>query len=323
MRHSIRASVSVPPFRFAMAGRSRASRPPAAFAALLLLLLFSGCAQQAAQQPGAPEEPPDYSYDIAVKGISTWPRTVYLGDDYVVRVVVEIYGRHMPSSYRLRVFDYEEAIYDSVIAKPGLIRTFEFNYTNATEERHNIRAYVESYDPLHPEPRPALSNNFAQKVITPQPLGYYGQCFSCMHLYYDAVNYVMRQAQAINLTRNFTVHRVGLYLRAPPNTTTSGPVIVEICRDNSGRPGEPVAASAITDEIGPEPGWHYAQFQDVPLQDGKYWIVARMESSASYGVQWARAEGNPYGEPYDTMVFDLADWPEWDYKLFDFVFQVY
>ena len=292
-------------------------------AALLLLLFFAGCAQQA-QQPGPPqEEPPDYLYDLTVKEIATWPRTVYLGDDYVVRVVVQIYGRHMPSAYRLMVFDYNETIYDSTITEVGLIRTFEFNYTNATEDTHNIRAYVESCDPLHPEPQPALSNNFRQKVVSPQPLGYYGQCYACMHLYYDAVNYVMRQAQAFNLTRDFTLHRVGLYLRTAGNSTIREPVIVEICRDDAVKPGEPIASSAITGEVGPEPAWHYAQFQGIPLEKGKYWIVARMGSADSYGVQWARSEGNPYGEQYDTMVFDLMDWPEWDYKLFDFVFQLY
>lgn len=298
-------------------------RFPVPCAALLLLILFAGCAQQA-QQPGdGHPEPPDYSYDITVKEIATWPRTIYLGDDYAVRVVVQIYGRHMPSAYRLRVFDYNETIHDSIITKADLIRTYEFNYTNATEAPHNIRAHVESYDPLHPEPESARSNNFRQKVITPQPLGYYGSCYTCMHLYYDAVNYVMRQAQAINLSRNFTLHRVGLLLRAPGNSTIGEPVIVEICRDDSGKPGEPFASSAITGGVGPEPEWHYAQFQNVSLPEGRYWIVARMGGAGSYGVQWARSEGNPYGETYDTMVFDLLDWPEWDYKLFDFVFQVY
>ena len=291
---------------------------------LLALLLLFGCAQQA--QPSGPgqEEPPDHSYDITVKEIATWPRTIYLGDDYVVRVVVQIYGRQMPSAYRLRVFDYNDTLYDSIITKPELIHTFEFNFTNATEAQHNIRAHVESYDPLYPEPQSALSNNFWQKMITPQPLGYYGECFACMHLYYDAVNYVMRQAQAINFTRDFTVHRVGLLLRAMENSTTSAPVIIEICRDNAGKPGEPIASSTIDgSEVGPEPGWHYAQFQNVSLPAGKYWIVARMDSAENYGVQWARSEGNPYGETLDTMVFDLLDWPEWDYKMFDFVFQVY
>ncbi|MEW5996226.1 MAG: hypothetical protein AB1657_01380 [Candidatus Micrarchaeota archaeon] len=287
------------------------------------LLLLAGCVQQA--QPPAPQpEPPDYSYDLLVKDISTLPRNVYIGDDYTVMVYVQRYGRYAPAAYRLRVFDSDQTLYDGVVDTPGLMEAFSFNYTGAGEEPRNIRAYVESYDLLHPEPESALPNNFMQKTIRPQPLGYYGECYACMHLYYDAVNYVMRQAQAFTHGRSFTVHRVGMYLRSSTDIPGTAPVIVEIRRDNGGKPGEPIASSSIAGaEVGAEPGWHYAYFQNLTLPAGKYWIVARLDSTDGYGVQWARAEGNPYGEMYDTMVMDLMDWPEWDYKLFDFVFQIY
>jgi hypothetical protein len=126
------------------------------------------------------------------------------------------------------------------------------------------------------------------------------------------------------MTRGFTVHRVGLYLRAAANTTNGAPVIIEICRDDGNKPGEAIASSSIDGaEVGHDPAWHFAQFGNLTLPAGRYWIVARLDTTDSYGVQWARSEGNPYGEEYDTMAMDLTDWPAWDYKLFDFVFQIY
>lgn len=288
-----------------------------------LLALMLGCAQQAGGTPAQPA-PPDYSYDLLIKDVSTLPQNVYIGDNYTVMVHVQRYGMYAPTAYRLRIFDSDRALYDGIVSKPGLMETFSFNYTDADDAPHNIRAYVESADILHSEPPLSLENNFLQRTVHPQPLGYYGACYACMHLYYDAVSYSMRQAQSINMTRGFTVHRVGLYLRSATEAPCGAPVIVEITRDNGGRPGEVISSSSINGaEVGHEPGWHYAQFQNLTLPAGKYWIAARMGTTDSYGVQWARSEGNPYGEMYDTMAMDLTDWPAWDYKLFDFVFQVY
>lgn len=288
-----------------------------------ILALMLGCAQQGEAQPSQPTVP-DYTYDLLVKDISTQPQKVYIGDNYTVMVYVQRYGMYAPSAYRLRVFDSDEALYDGIVSKPGLMETFSFNYTDADDAPHNIRAYVESADMLHSEPPLSLENNFLQRTVYPQPLGYYSGCYACMHLYYDAVSYAMRQAQAINMTRGFTVHRVGLYLRSAASTTTDAPVIIEICRDDGNRPGEVIASSSINGaEVGHDPAWHYAQFGNLTLPAGRYWIVARMDTTDSYGVQWARSEGNPYGEEYDTMAMDLTDWPEWGYKLFDFVFQIY
>ncbi len=293
---------------------------------IILLLLLFGCTQQGGlfPQPEPEPPPPDYSYDLIIKDITTWPRTVYLGENYTVRVVVQRYGQYAPSGYRLNVLDGNITLYNEEIHDPGLIEWVEFNYSHATEDPRNMRAEVQSLDAAHPEPNSSLQNNVLRRTIRAQPLGYYGSCYSCMHLYYDAVNYVMRQAQAFNLTQEFTVHRIGLLLRAPINDSLNAPVIVEICRDDENNPGEPLASSSIqSSAVGPEPGWHYAQFQNLSLPAGRYWIVARVDMMGSQGVQWARSEANPYGEPYDTMVLDIVDWPEWDYKYFDFVFQIY
>lgn len=286
----------------------------------IALLLSAGCVQQISPS----RQPTDYSYDLAIKDIATLPRTVYIGDNYTLRVVVQIYGRHLPFAYHLSVTDGNSTICDEDVRNPGPIRSFDFNYTKAGEEPRNIRAYVRSIDPLHPEPAPSLPNNLMGKTIRPQPLGYYGACDACMHLYYDAVNYVMRQAQAFTLLHEFEVRRIGLYLRAPIPNSNESRLLVALHNDSGGKPGIPVALSCINAwEIGPEPGWHYAHFQNLTLAPGKYWIVAMMNDTSGYGAQWARSEGNPYGEAYDTMVMDMADWPEWDYKLFDFVFQIY
>lgn len=294
-----------------------------ALALAFLAIILCGCIRHEAPSPPPPAAP-DHSYDLLVKGIAVYPETVYLGDNYTVRVFVQRHGQYSPSAYRVLVFDSGETIRDEVVHGPGLMHAFEFNYTDAAEPPRNIRAYVESADILHPEPPFSLSNNYMQRTVYPQPLGYYGSCPECMHWYYDSVSYVMRQAQAFNLTRQFTLNRAGLFLRSATNSPPSAPIVVEICRDNAGKPGEPIASSSIGGSgISREPGWHYAHFQDVQLPPGKYWLVARQESASSYGVQWARAEGNPYGEPYDTMVMDLNEWPDWDYKLFDFAFQLY
>jgi len=294
---------------------------PAFAIALLLFLLLPGCMQQAAP---APQQPTDYSYDLVVKDITTWPRTVYVGQNYSVRATFQIYGRHPPLAYHVNFLDGNQTLYDGNVYNPELIHWVELNMTKAGEEPKNLRAEITNIDPLHPEPESIRSNNMMRKTIFFQPIGYYGTCDACMHLYYDAVNFVMRQAQSFTVDYELDVHRIGFYLRAPfPNRNDSA-ILVELRNDTGGKPGPLIATSSINaGEVGPELGWHYAHFQNVTVPPGKYWITLMINDTKSYGVQWARSEGNPYGEMLDTMVLDLMDWPEWDYKLFDFVFQIY
>jgi hypothetical protein len=279
------------------------------------------------ESPALPKPAPDqpsHSYDLAIKDITTWPSTVYIGSNYTMRVVVQRYGQQEPSGFHLNVLDGNTTLYDSDINDPGLIEWVEFPMGKATDEPRNIRAEVRSTDLLNPEPGASLSNNVMRKTFRPSSIGFYDLYNYRLHWYYDAVTYGMHQAQAFSVSDELDIHRIGLHMRAPlpnPNTTS---IMVELHQDNDGKIGDPIASSMINaGEVGPESGWHYAYFDNLSLPEGNYWIVTLLDSTDGYGVKWSRAEGNPYGEMFDTQVREIVDWPEWDYKLFDFAFKIY
>lgn len=79
-----------------------------------------------------------------------------------------------------------------------------------------------------------------------------------------------------------------------------------------------IDATLITQEA----SWQEIQFERIELQNDTYWILLEYESPSSAGIEWYRAEGNPYGTVYDTQMLDLGGYGEWEYKGFDFAFKV-
>lgn len=296
---------------------------------LLLLLLLYGClaTEEGPAHEGAQEEPVDYSYDLVIKDILTAPQYPRLTENYTVRVLVQAYGRYVPSSYSLWVLDGNETLMREEIEDPGLLEYFEFpSYADGTAPRH-LRAEVESTDALHPEPPGNLSNNVMRADVKAYPLGFYDIYNWSYTWFYDAVGAQLKQAQAFTLERSLNISRISVYLQARVPPPPGSKLLVSL----HGKPdswgnigvGDEIASGEIDAQaIAQKPSWQSIEFEPLELANDTYWIVLEYESPSSAGVEWYRAEGNRFGGVYDTQMLDIAGYGEWEYKGFDFAFRV-
>ena len=305
-------------------------RPAWAFP--LFLLLLAGCLG-ITDLPGFPEGevPPepgevpveDYSYDLVIKDISTVPEAVHVGERFSMKAIVQIYGRYTPSTFRLQVIDGEDVLHDKVIENPGLIEWVEFNLTAENYSQRNLRAEVTSLDPFHPEPEENLENNILRKTLHFYPHGFYDVYDWKISWYYDIVSYIIRQAQAFTLPYEMEIFRVGVYIKAASPPPEGSHLIIELHEDDEGEISELIASTQMeVEDLDDELQWKYVYFEGLTLPPGKYWLVLMMDDSGSYGIEWARARGDHYGEYWDTQVFNLGDWADWEYKEFDFAFKI-
>ncbi len=144
------------------------------FLLLAALLLLPGCPSlEPGAGQGVQQEPPDYSYDVFVKEISSVPSYPRLTENYTLRTQVQIYGRYFPSSYSLWVLDGNTAIFNETITEPEPLSHYDFPYYANSTEPHHIRVEVQSLDAEHPEPEENLGNNILRKDVRAYPLGYY------------------------------------------------------------------------------------------------------------------------------------------------------
>jgi hypothetical protein len=307
-------------------------RRPFSLFSLLALLLFAGCCALADELPlsGFPEdadEPPlDYSYDLFVKEISLVPEYPHLTEDYKLRVQVQIYGRHIPSAYSIWIRDGNDTLLRENITDPELLQHFEFDYyADSTELRH-FQAEVHSLDQEHPEPEENLENNMMHRFLRAYPLGYYDIYNWKVNWFYDFVGMHVKQAQAFTLQKPLNISRIGVYVQAkvPPSSGSRLLVSLHEKPDNWGNLGvgeEIVHGEIDATLISQEASWQWIEFNKTELRNDTYWIVLSFESKSSAGIEWYRAEGNRFGEVYDTQMLDLGGYGEWEYKGFDFAFK--
>ena len=300
------------------------------FPALLLLLLAGCCTLSEAPFEATDsddEAPPDYSYDLEVKDIYSVPEYPRLTESYKLRTLVQSYGRYTPSGYRIWVLDGNKTLLHENITEPELLQHFEFDYYADSTEPHHIRVEVQSLDSAHPEPETCLGNNIMRRDIRAYPVGYYDLNNWRITWFYDFVGIQVRQAQAFTLQNPLNVSRVGVYVqsRIPPSHDSKLLVSLHEKPNNWGNlgVGEELARAEINaSRITQEASWQWAEFESLQLQNDTYWILLEYESSSSAGIEWYRAEGNPYGTVYDTQMLDLGGYGEWEYKGFDFAFKV-
>ena len=307
-----------------------------AWATLAIAFILFGCIGVPPFMPGpdgaeptgevnvSVEEPTDYTYDVLIKNISTYPDPIHIGEDYTVKAIVQIYGRYLPSRIHLNFIDGNQTLYDEEIENPGPIEYVQFEMHADDDSQRNLRAEVQSLDPLHPEPEENLENNIMRRTLIYKHIGYYAVFDWHEKWYYDIVSHVIFQAQAFQLDHTTDIHKIGLYIKAqtpPPPDTYLTVQIADSTGENAGV-GEVIATSKIPIEgMENELSWRHAYFENLTLSPGRYWIIAKIEDS-TYGIEWARAMGNPYGEFMDTQVFNLGDWANWEYKDYDFAFRI-
>ena len=108
-------------------------------------------------------------------------------------------------------------------------------------------------------------------------------------------------AQVVVLQKPVRLDKVGLALH---NFGGEGTLWVDLLADRDGRPGDPVAASAIVnlDEISPRPGYRWVDFdfsrESPVLMPGSYWIA--LGFSGSPVVNWFYTYGKPVGPVHGT-----------------------
>ncbi|MBD3397524.1 hypothetical protein GF412_00305 [Candidatus Micrarchaeota archaeon] len=300
---------------------------------LFALLLFAGCCAFSEELPlpsieeEAEEEPPDYSYDLFVKDIHSVPDYPRLTEEYKVRVQVQRYGRYQPSGYTIWVLDGNQTIMRQNISDPELLQHFEFEYYADSTQPHNMRAEVLSLDPEHPEPGENLENNIMRKDVKAYPIGYYDIYNWKVNWFYDFVGIQVRQAQAFTPQKPLNVSRIGVYVQArvPPSPGSKLFISLHEKPNNWGNlgVGEELARGEIdATQIAQDASWQWIEFNKTELRNDTYWIMLSYESPSTAGIEWYRAEGNPYGTVYDTQMLDLGGYGEWEYKGFDFAFKV-
>ncbi len=298
---------------------------------LLVLLLLAGCTAITDPilgiEPAEEEEPPDYSYDLFVKDIDSAPDYPRLTEEYKVRAIIQMYGRYQPSGYTIWVLDGNKTLMHENITDPELLQHFEFEYYADSTEPHNMRVELQSLDSEHPEPEENLGNNVMRKDINAYALGYYDLYNWKVTWFYDAVGMQVWQAQAFALEKPLNISRIGVYVQARVPSPPSSKLIVSLHEkpNNWGNigVGEEILRGEIdATRITQEPSWQWIEFNKTELQNDTYWIKLSYESPSSAGIEWYRAEGNKFGEVYDTQMIDLAGYGEWEYKGFDFAFKV-
>jgi hypothetical protein len=297
---------------------------------LAALFLLFGCPsiglpeEAAAQQEEAPQ---DYSYDLFVKDISSVPEYPRLTEDYKLRVQIQIYGQYLPPGYSIWVLDGNETLLRENVYSPEPLKHYEFDYYAGSTEPHNIRVEVQSLDPEHPEPQENLGNNVMRKDTHAYPLGYYDVYNWRETWFYDAVGMQMKQAQAFTLERHLNVSKIWVYVQARVPPPPSSKLIISLHEKpntwgNIGVGEELLRGEIDATRISQQPSWQHIEFSPVELRNDTYWIVLEYDSPSSAGVEWYRAEGNNFGEFYDTQMIDIAGYGEWEYKGFDFAFKV-
>lgn len=300
------------------------------FLLLAILFLLLGCpeielpAEEGMQQE---EEPPDYSYDLFVKEISSVPPYPRLTEEYTMRAQIQIYGKYAPSGYSLWVLDGNTSLLRENITSPELLKHYDFGYYAGSTEPHNIRVEVQSLDKEHPEPEQNLENNVMRKDIRAYPLGYYDLYNWRVTWFYDAVGMQVKQAQAFTLQKPLNISKISVYVQArvPPPPTSKLIVSLHEKPTTWGKIGvgdEILRGEIDAEGIKQDPSWQYIQFNKTELKNDTYWILLEFESPSSAGIEWYRAEGNNFGEVYDTQMLDVAGYGEWEYKGFDFAFKV-
>lgn len=118
-------------------------------------------------------------------------------------------------------------------------------------------------------------------------------------------------AQVVILQKPVRLEKVGLALH---NFGGEGSLWVDVFADRDGKPGPPIAASALVnvEEISPRPGYRWVDFdfsrENTVLMPGAYWIA--LGFSGSPIVNWFYTYGKPVGPVHGTRykgVFQ-GDW---------------
>ncbi|MBN2121854.1 hypothetical protein JW721_02250 [Candidatus Micrarchaeota archaeon] len=298
------------------------------FLLLAALFLLLGCPSIWPGGEDAPQaEPPDYSYDLFVKEISTVPAYPRLTENYTMRTQVQIYGRHIPSSYSIWILDGNQTLFNETIASPQSLSHYDFPFYADSTQAHHIRVEVLSLDSEHPEPQENLGNNVLRKDAKAYPLGYYDLYNWSITWFYDAVGMQVKQAQAFTLDVPINASEISVYVQAMVPCPPSSKLIISLHEppNNWGNIGvgkELLRGEIDASLIGGSPSWQSISFNKTELQNGTYWIALEFYSPSSAGVEWYRVEGNPFGGVYDTQMLDIAGYGEWEYKGFDFAFRV-
>jgi len=293
------------------------------------LLLLAGCILDAPEEQtlSEPPPPPDYSYDLFVKDIYSIPEYPRLTEAYTIRTTVQIYGRYTPSAYSIWILDGNKTLLQENITDPALFQYFEFEYYAENTQPHNMRVEVQSLDPAHPEPEQNLENNMMRKDIKAYPIGFYDIYNWEYNWFYDAVGMQVKQAQAFTLQKPLNVSKIEVYVQARVPPSPDSKLLISLHEKptswgNIGIGDRITVGELDATEISSTASWHQVEFEPVELSNTTYWIVLEFESLSSAGVEWYRAEGNKFGEVYDTQMLDVAGYGEWEYKGFDFAFKL-
>ena len=108
-------------------------------------------------------------------------------------------------------------------------------------------------------------------------------------------------AQVVILQKPVRLDKVGLALH---NFGGEGSLWVDVFADRDGKPGAPIAASALVnvEEISPRPGYRWVDFdfnrENAVLMPGAYWIA--LGFSGSPVVNWFYTYGKPVGPVHGT-----------------------
>jgi hypothetical protein len=301
------------------------------------MLLLAGCTLPGLPSPGTNatpgtnqtvnEGPPDYDYDLLITKIVASPANPVLAESYKSIVMVQTYGRYIPSAYHVWILEDGEILVDEDVQNPEVVEMFVFERFANDTAPHHYTAQVESRDTIHPENETKMDNNVLSANMQAGPMGFYDLQNPRLNWYYDAVGMQMKEAQSFRLKQPFNISRVGVYVQASVVQPRGSELIVSLYNEqpdeNISGLGEKIISSKIdATTIGPDPEWVYAEYPRMELNKGKYWIVLEYSSPTSGGIEWYRAEGNPYGEFLDTQMMDIAGWGDWEFKGFDFAFKV-
>ena len=130
-------------------------------------------------------------------------------------------------------------------------------------------------------------------------------------------------AQLFHLTEPIRLRSAGLALHRYGG---NGQLWLELCADDSGRPGKLLATSDITDlsALSLRPGYRWTEFsfaRDTPqLAPGDYWLVLGFTGDAV--VNWFYTYGKPVGPAYGTR-YKSALAKEWSGALsYEFNYRV-
>jgi hypothetical protein len=284
---------------------------------LAALLLLPGCPLLGTEDGGevSPQAVEDFSYDLFVKEVSSVPDYPRLTEEYIMRAQIQIYGRYLPSAYSIWVLDGNSTIFNETINSPQALSHYDFPFYGDSPSPRHIRVEVESLDDEHPEPEENLGNNVLRKDARAYPLGYYDLHNWEISWFYDAVGMQVKQAQAFTLEKPLNISEISVYVQARVPCPPASRLIVSLHEHpeswgNIGVGGKILTGEIDASAIGGSPSWQSIRFNRTSLQNGTYWIVLEFESPSSAGIEWYRAEGNPFGGVYDTQMLDISGYGE-------------